>query len=415
MRDVYIVSAGLTKFVKADQNNDYREKVREAFEYAKNDVKIKNDDIDGSVCAYFSDHVQGQLLAGVLVNDYIGLAPKPSKRIEGGGATGGLAVQAGYEEIASGNMDVCAVYGFENLSRLTTWKGNEVIALASDINFDFPLGGFYTAYYALMATRHMYEFGTTVEQMAMVSVKNHGNAIYNKFAQSPMKLTVDDVRKSPMVSTPLTRLDICNMSDGAACLILASKDKAYSITDKPVKIEAIGSASDTLRLADRPFGEVPLLPNENKDDYKNLRYPGVHSFRAGRLAAIQAYKRANIKDPLNDIDFAEVYDSYTSAEIQAYEDLGFCKYGEGGKFIESGSPMIDGDLPVNASGGLLASGHAIGATGIMQAVYAFWQIQGRIERHLGSNRLQVKNANRGVVHSHAGTGAYETVTILKGD
>ncbi len=410
-RNVYMISGGLTKFKKYNYESDFRLNVKKSMDYALNDIKMDIKHIDGSVSAYFSDHFQGQLIAGAMSNDYIGLSGKPSKRIEGGGATGGLAFQTGYEEIASGNMDTCLVYGFENMSHLNTWKGNDVIALGSDANFDYPLGGFYTAYYALMATRHMYEFGTTEEQMAMVSVKNHNNALYNPFAQAPMAINIDDVLKSPVVSTPLKMLDICLMSDGAASAILASEDVAKSFTDKPVLIKAIGSSSDTMRLADRTFGDVTLLPGEK--EYKNLRYPGIHSFKAGRLAAKMAYERAGIKNPEKEIDLAELYDAYTSAEIQAYEDMGFCRYGNGGEFIENHRSDINGDIPVNMEGGLQASGHAIGATGIMQAVYAFWQLQGNISRHFGNNKLQAKNHNTGLIHSHAGTGAYETVTVME--
>jgi acetyl-CoA C-acetyltransferase len=412
-RKVYMVSGGMTRFRKSNYDEDFRLNVKRAVDYALKDAGMKIKDMDGSVSAYFSDHLQGQLIAGAMSNDFIGLAGKPSKRIEGGGATGGLAFQTAYEEIASGNMDICLVYGFENMSHVGTWRGNDIIALGSDANFDYPLGGFYTAYYALMATRHMHEFGTTEEQMAMVSVKNHGNAMYNPYAQAPMDITVDDVLNSPIVSTPLKMLDICLMSDGAACAILASEDAAKSFAGKPVLIRSIGSSSDTMRLADRPFGEVPLLPNENRDMYKGLKYPGVHSFRAGRLAAKMAYERAGIKNPEKEIDFAELYDAYTSAEIQAYEDMGFCPYGRGGEFIEEGRSLMGGDIPVNMEGGLQASGHAIGATGIMQAVYAFWQLQGSVKKHMGNGGLQVRSPGRGLIHSHAGTGAYEAVTIME--
>ena len=413
-RKVYMVSGGMTKFRKSNFNEDFRLNVKRSLDYALKDASIGIRDIDGSVSAYFSDHLQGQLIAGAMSNDFIGLAGKPSKRIEGGGATGGLAFQTAYEEIASGNMDTCLVYGFENMSHVGTWRGNDIIALGSDANFDYPLGGFYTAYYALMATRHMHEFGTTEEQMARVSVKNHRNAMHNPYAQAPMDIRVEDVLNSPVVSTPLKMLDICLMSDGAACAILTSEDAVKSFSSKPVLIKSIGSSSDTMRLADRPFGDVPLLPNENSQMYKGLKYPGVHSFRAGRLAAKMAYERAGIKNPEKEIDFAELYDAYTSAEIQAYEDMGFCPYGQGGKFIEDGRSMLGGDIPVNMEGGLQASGHAIGATGIMQAVYAFWQLQGSIQKHMGNGKLQVKNPSRGLIHSHAGTGAYEAVTIMEG-
>lgn len=412
-RKVYMVSGGVTKFAKATPNMDFRLRVKKAFDYAMNDAKLELSDIDGSVASYFSDHFQRQLMSGIMVQDYLGLTPKPSKRIEGGGATGGLAFQTGYEEIASGRMDTCAVYGFESMSHVNTWKGNEFIALASDTNFDYPVGGFYTGYYAMMAVRHMHEFGTTPEQLAKVSIKNHENALYNPYSQSPMKLTVKDVRNSPMVSYPLTRLDVCAMSDGAAVSILASEEKAFEITKHPVEITSIGTGTDTMRLADRPFGKVPLLPNEKASDYAKLDYPGMHSFRAGRTAAKEAYEGAGITDPLNEIDAVELHDAYTSSEVQTYEDLGLCKYGEGGQFIEEGKSTLKGKVPVNFSGGLLACGHPVGATGIMQSVFMFWQLQKTIKKHFNDDKLQLNNPKRGLIHSHAGTGTYVTVSIME--
>ncbi len=408
-----MVSGGVTKFAKALPTMDFRMRVKKAFDYAMNDAGITLDQIDGSVASYFADHFQRQLMSGIMVQDYLGLTPKPSKRVEGGGATGGLAFQTGFEEIASGRMDVCAVYGFESMSHVNTWKGNEFIALASDTNFDYPVGGFYTGYYAMMARRHMHEFGTTVEQLAKVSIKNHKNALNNPYAQSPMNLTVEDVRNSPMVASPLTRLDVCAMSDGAAVAILASKEKAFELSDHPVLVKSIGTGTDTMRLADRPFLKVPLLPNETEGDYSKLEYPGIHSFRAGRTAAKEAYQGAGITDPLEEIDFVELHDAYTSSEIQTYEDLGLCKYGEGGSFVESGKADLGGKVAVNPSGGLLACGHPVGATGIMQSVFAFWQLQNTIGKHFGNDKLQVKNAKRGLIHSHAGTGTYVTVSIME--
>lgn len=414
MRPVYMVSGGITKFRKASPDKDFRLMVKEAFDYAMRDVPdLTLAQIDGSVASYFSDHFTRQLMAGIMVQDYLGLCPKPGKRVEGGGATGGLCFQAAYEAVASGRMDVCVAYGFETMSRVNTWKGNEFIALASDTNFDYPVGGFYSGYYAMMVRRHMHEFGTTVEQMAKVSIKNHGNAMHNPYAQSPMELTVEDVRNSPMVATPLTLLDICTMSDGAACCILANEEMAAKLTDRPVQITGVGTGTDAMRMADRPHGKVPLLPHESEGDYANLKYPGVHSFRGGRMAAKLAYKMAGIQNPLEELDFVELHDAYTSSEIQTYEDIGLCKYGEGGKFIEEGVPSLNGKLPVNPSGGLLACGHPVGATGLMQAVFAFWQLQHRMEKHLGNDRLQIQDARRGLIHSHAGTGTYITVSILE--
>jgi len=415
MRPVYMVAGGITKFSKSSPNKDFRYMVKEAFDQAMADVPdLTLDRIDGSVASYFSDHFTRQLMAGIMVQDYLGLTPKPSRRIESGGATGGMCIQSAWEAIASGRMNVCVAYGFETMSHVNTWKGNEFIALASDTNFDYPVGGFYTGYYAMMVKRHMYEFGTTERQMAAVSVKNHGNALHNPYAQFPAELTIDDVLKSEMVADPLKRLDICVMSDGAAAVILASEDMAYKLTDKPVRITGVGTGTDAMRMADRPSKEVILLPHENPDDYRDLKYPGVHSFRGGRVAAKEAYRMAGIQNPLAELDFVELHDAFTSSEIQTYEDLGLCKYGEGGKFVESGAANLDGQVPVNPSGGLLACGHPVGATGLMQGVFALWQLQGTIGRHFGGDdTLQIKNAKRGLIHSHAGTGTYITVTILE--
>ena len=298
----------------------------------------------------------------------------------------------------------------------------------------------------MMVTRHMKEFGTTVEQMAHVSVKNYINAFYNPYAQKSQRITIADVRNSPMVAWPLTRLDICVMSDGAAATILCSEkglaklEKAGGKTIPRVRVTGIGRGTDAMRMADRPhdtyekFMRDYALPHEAESDQtrayygdlweKGFRYPGVHSFRAGRMAGKQAYAMAGIHDPLKELNFIELHDAYTSSEIQTYEDLGLCRYGEGGSFGTSGKAFMPGIeyglnlpdkpiCPVNPSGGLIACGHPVGATGLMQAVFAVWQLQGTIEKHFRSPALQIKNARRGAIHSHAGTGTYVTVSILE--
>ncbi len=425
MRPVYMIGGGLTPFRKSHAELDFRALVKTAFDAAREDLpKLALEMIDGSVASYFSDFFARQTMAGIMAHDYLGLCPLPSRRIEGGGATGGLCFQSAWEAVSSGRMELCLAFGFETMSHVNTWKGNEFIALASDTNFDYPVGGFYTGYYAMMVQRHMYEFGTTPEQMALVSIKNHANAQFNPYAQSPKKLTVEAVRNSKMVATPLTMLDICTMSDGAAVALLASEAMAERLCSRPVKITGVGTGTDTMRLSDRPRGAVPLLAHEEMSDYETLAYPGVHSCRGGRIAAKTAYEMAGIQNPAEDLDFVELHDAYTSSEIQAYEDLGLCKYGEGGVFAASGAPFLPGinygldlsktgKMVVNPSGGLLACGHPIGATGLMQAVFAFWQLQGRIAEKLDSDALQVKNAKRGLIHSHAGTGTYITVSVME--
>ena len=164
IRPVYMISGGITKFAKARPDKDFRVMVKDAYDYTLRDMpRFSKSMIDGAVGSYFSDHFTRQLKAASMVQDYLGLCPKPSKRIEGGGATGGLCFQSAWEAVASGRMNCCVAFGFETMSRVNTWKGNEFIALASHTNFDFPVGGFYSGYYAMMVRRHMHEFGTTVE------------------------------------------------------------------------------------------------------------------------------------------------------------------------------------------------------------------------------------------------------------
>ena len=451
MRPVYAISGGVSKFAKARPDKTFQAVIKEAYDYAIADIGLDFPTftrlVDGSVASYFSDHFARQLMAGIMAQDYLGLCPKPGHRVEGGGATGGLCFQEAWKSVASGHMDVCVAYGFETMSHVETWKGNEFIALASDISFDYPVGGFYSGYYAMMVTRHMKEFGTTAEQMAHVSVKNHLNAFHNLYSQKRNRYTIEDVRNAPMVAWPLTRLDICVMSDGAAATILVSEEglrrleEAGAVIPRPlVKVTGIGRGTDAMRMSDRPhvkyddFMEQYATRQEKDSDetrayYKKLwdqgtRYPGVHSFRAGRTAGNMAYKQAGIYDPLNEINFIELHDAYTSSEIQTYEDLGLCRYGEGGPFAASGKAFMPGvdyglDLPeksvcpVNPSGGLIACGHPVGATGLMQGVFAIWQLQGTIHKHFGDATLQVKDARRGAIHSHAGTGTYVTVSILE--
>jgi acetyl-CoA C-acetyltransferase len=450
VRSVYVVSGGVSKFAKARPDKTFPAIVKEAYDYCLADLELAHprflEVVDGSVASYFSDHFARQLMAGIMVQDYLGLCPKPGHRVEGGGATGGICFQEAWKAVASGYMDVCLAYGFETMSHVATWKGNEFIALASDISFDYPVGGFYSGYYAMMVTRHMKEFGTTPEQMAHVSVKNHMNAYHNPYAQKRQRLTIEDVRSAPMVAWPLTRLDICVMSDGAAAAILCSEEglekleAAGAQIPRPlVRVSGIGRGTDAMRMADRPhqsyedFLRYNLLPSEDTAEtrayYKDLwergfRYPGVHSFRAGRMGSKEAYKNAGIHDPLNELDFVELHDAYTSSEIQTYEDMGLCRYGEGGNFAAGGKAFMPGidyglDLPeppacpVNPSGGLIACGHPVGATGLMQAVFALWQVQGTIPKHFKDAALQVAGARRGAIHSHAGTGTYVTVSILE--
>jgi acetyl-CoA C-acetyltransferase len=436
-RDVYMVAGGVTKFARAHPDKTFQIMVKESFDAAIKDIpefislkeKLSETHEFGGIGSYFSDHFTRQLMAGIMAHEYMGMCPSPGVRVEGGGASGGLCVQEGIRAVASGDLELCVCYGFETMSRVPTWSGNYFIAKASDQRRNCDLGGFYSMFYALMADKHMNEFGIKREQLAKISIKNHMNALHNPYAQYPRKLKIEDVLNSEPIATPFTALDICTMSDGAAVLILASHDIAYRLTDRPVKIIGIGAGTDRMAMEDRPRRKIPVFPWEASDEelvkyYGKILYPDVHSFNAGRIAAQKAYTQAGITNPLEQLDFLEIHDAYTMSEAQTYEDLGLCPCGYSGKFIEKGysfMPELDyglelpekGKLPVNPSGGLLACGHPIGATGIMQAVFSLWQLQHRIAEKFGDDILQVKNAQTGGFHSHAGTGTYITLTLAE--
>ena len=353
MRPVHVVAGGVSKFAKARPDRTFQPIVKEAFDEALQDLGLEfgraNELIDGTVGCYFSDHFMRQLKAATMVQDYLGLCPKPSHRVEGGGATGGLGFQEGWKSVASGLMDVCLVFGWETMSHVQTWKGNEFIALASDVSFDYPVGGFYSGYYAMMVVRHMHEFGTTVEQMAHVSVKNHTNALRNPDAHFQRAITVDEVLDSRMVADPLRLLHCCPISDGAAAVVLTA-DRAA------VRVAGIGQGTDTLAVRHRDT---------------------LTSFRASRAAASAAFAMAGFGPER--VALAELHDAFAPFELMSLEDLGLVPAGKAGRATLDGETMLDGRLPVNSSGGLKARGHPLAATGLAQIVECVWQLTGRAE------------------------------------
>jgi acetyl-CoA C-acetyltransferase len=272
------------------------------------------------------------------------------------------------------------------MDEVPTDEGNNYIASAADKDWETPLGHIYTGYYAVMAQKYWQVFGKEEDSfrqtMAEIAVKNRGYARMNPHAQGPMDITVDDVINSPVVAYPLRALDCCLMSVGAACAILCDEKTANELTNNPLEIH-VAAGSHTLRVADRRDMEIPLLPNESEDLYKDLgdrfpggdRYPGFTGFLAARMAAYYGYRMAGVIDPTEDFDLVELHDAFTISDIQTYEDIGIRPYGEGRTYVESGDCYLTnpktgepGKLPSNLSGGLIGNMHAVGATGIMQAI-----------------------------------------------
>ena len=386
MRDVAIIGVGITKFGEL-WDKSFRNLISEAGTKAILDAGIEGKDIDALYVGSMSPgRFVGQEHIGALVADCSGLDTLhiPATRIEGACASGGMALRQAYISVASGINDIVVAGGVEKMTDVVGGEATNILAMAADQEWEAFFGVTFPGLYAMIARRHMYEYGTTREQMAEVAVKNHENGLLNPNAHFHRKITVEDVLNSPKVADPLTLLDCSPISDGAAALILAPLDEARKYTDKIVKIIGSGQASDSLAL-------------HGRED--------ICTLRATVEASRQAYKQAGIEP--KDVDVAEVHDCFTIAEILAIEDLGFVKKGEGGKAVEEGMTRLDGEIPVNPSGGLKAKGHPVGATGIAQAAEIVLQLRGE------AGKRQVKDAEIGLTHNIGGSGASCVVHIME--
>ncbi len=448
-RPVFLVTGGMSKFGRSIPDKRTEELCIDALTEAamfigKSPAELKKF-IHSCYYGHFADHFGDQLLGESVIHDRLGLDPLGNVGIKTGGATGGSTLWESFKAVASGYSDCVLAMGWERMDEVPTDEGNNYIASAADKDWETPLGHIYTGYYAVMAQKYWQVFGKEEDSfrrtMAEIAVKNRGYARMNPHAHGPMKITVEDVLNSPVVAHPLRALDCCLMSVGAACAILCDEKTAFELTDNPLLVH-VAAGSHTLRVADRRKMDIPLLPNEDPDQYKNLgerfpggdRYPGFTGFLAARMAAYYGYRMAGIVDPSEDLDLVELHDAFTISDIQTYEDIGIRPYGEGRSYVESGdcyhtNPNTGkpGILPSNLSGGLLGCMHAVGATGIMQTIEIAQHIWGRwAEMHTDPEKwesfgrkkpddwtdLQVKDAKRGLAISHAGVGSHVTATIL---
>ena len=381
---VVIVGAGITKFGE-HWAKSFRELIAEAGIKAIQSSGLSGQQIEaiyGGCMA--SGRLIGQEHIGALIADQLGLNPIPSTRCEAACASGGVALRTAYLAIKSGVHDIVAAGGVEKMTELNTEGVSFALGGAGDQEIELFHGATFPSLYALLARAHMHEFGTTEQQMAAVAVKNHANAMLNPNAQFHKEITIEQVMNSGYVAEPIKLLDCSPITDGAAALILCSKDKAKELGLKGVEIVASEQASDSLALTGRQ---------------------SLTELRATSIAAQKAYEKAGIRP--SQVDFAEVHDCFTIAEILAIEDLGFFKKGEGGIASEKGKTSLKGKIPINPSGGLKAKGHPVGATGVAQAVEAYLQLMGLAEQR------QIKNAKIGLTHNVGGSGATAVVTIYK--
>jgi len=386
MRSVSIIGVGCTKFGER-WDSSLRDLVAEAGVLAIEDAGIVGEQID----ALFVGNMSGgrfveQEHIGALIADCAGLSRRhiPSTRVEAACASGGLALRQSVLAVASGYHDIVIAAGVEKMTDVSAGTAADALAAAADREWECFLGATFPALYAMMARLHMRRYGTTHDQMAMVAVKNHHHACMNPIAQYHAEITIEDVDRSPMVADPLHVLDCSPISDGAAAAVLVPTEMARGFVDAPIRIIGSSQGSDTLALHDR------------RD---------LTTLDATVIAARSAFRQADIEP--KQVDLAEVHDCFTIGEILAIEDLGFVDKGQGGRAVEDGMTVLDGELPINTSGGLKACGHPVGATGIKQAHEVVLQLRGE------AGKRQIDDCEIGLTHNVGGSGGTAIVHILK--
>lgn len=384
MRDVAIVGVSQTKFGELWEKS-FRDLVVEAGINAIRDANMNGEDIDAMYIGNMTGGLfVGQEHIGSLIAEHSGLTPIPATRVEAACASGGLALRQAIMAVASGYYDRVMAAGVEKMTDVV--DATPAIAAAADREWEAQQGVTFPSLYAMMAKRHMYEYGTTREQIAGFAVLGHKNGALNPKAQFQREISVDAVLNSTKVASPLNILDCSPVSDGAAAIIVCPADKAHKYTDTPIYIRASTQASATISLHNRK--SLTTIPSTI-------------------FAAKKAYDMANLTP--KDMDMAEVHDCFSINGLIAIEDLGFFEKGKGGQAIEDGLIERDGDIAVNPSGGLKARGHPLGATGIAQAAEITWQLRQE------AGKRQVSDATSGITLNIGGTGGTAAIHILSVD
>ena len=385
MRKVALVGAGVSKF--GVRKASYRDLIWEAGKACFDSVPaVRPKDVEGLVVgSVMPERTAFQSHISSMAAEALGIRPSAlSARTEHMCASGTVGIRYAYAFIAAGLADLVMVLGVEKLNQPS---GDEAIlnmGTGVDREWEASFGLTAPPCFALAAQRHIAEYGTTEEQLAMVGVKNHTHASKNPNAHFQRGATLEQVLGSRMISSPL-RLFMCSpITDGAAAVMIASEERARALTDKPVWIRGTGQALDGFQLTSL------------HEDYAH--WPAL-----GR-ATQSAYAMAGVRAP--DVDVAEVHDCFAIAELIAYEELGFCRKGEAGAFVAAGRSDYGGDVVVNPRGGLMGCGHPLGATGVAQAAEVFSQLRGE------AGARQVPAASVGLTHNNSGMG--EHVVMIYG-
>jgi acetyl-CoA C-acetyltransferase len=385
MRTVAVVGVGKTPF-GAFAGRDLRSLAVEAGEKCFRNARAAPRQIESFYLGNFAGpSFVGQNHLAPYVSGALGIENAPSTRVEAACASSGSAFYHAWAEVAAGICDIAMVVGVEKMTSQPTPRVSEILAQAGDCSGEMRAGNTFASLFAMIARRHMHEFGTTREHLASVAVKNHANGALNPDAQMRKTITLEQALNGRPVADPLTLYDCSLISDGAAAAILVPWERAGEFTDKPVRVLGIAQASDRVALDSKP---------------------DITTFPAVRRAAEKGYRMAGVGP--KEIELAELHDCFTIAEIIATEDLGFVKRGEGGPYAFAGCTALNGERPVNASGGLKAKGHPVGATGIAQICDLVLQIRGE------AGERQVRRHSLGLAENLGGSGGTCVVTILGG-
>src|SRR5580698_3100174 len=383
MRPVAVIGIGKTAF-GAFPDRDLRSLAVEAGEKCMADAGVSPSQIEAFYVGNFAGpSFVGQNHLAPYIAGAMGITGVPCTRFEAACASSGSAFFHAVSAVGAGIYDIVLVGGVEKMTSQPTPKVTEILAGAGDMLGEGRAGATFPALFAMIARRHMYQYGTTREMLASVAVKNHANGAKNPLAHMRTLITMEQALAGKPISEPLTVYDCSLISDGAAAVLIAPLERAAEFTDKPVKVLGVAQTSDYVAL-------------DQKDD--------ITTFRAVVAAADKAYKMAGVT--AQDIQFAEVHDCFTIAEIIATEDLGFVKKGEGGPYALEGCTKLNGPRPVNTSGGLKAKGHPVGATGVGQICDLALQIRGE------AGERQIAKHSLGLAQNLGGSGATAVVTIL---
>ena len=380
-----MIGIGHGRFGRRDDST-VQELAYEAFQAALDDGGLGRDDVDAVVVGSVPEYHKQRSLPGV-VAEYIGMNPKPVWLTEAACASSSAALATAAAQVRAGIHDVVAVLGVQKMMELSTPELLALMGRVGDVQWESIYGTTFPGYYAMYARRHMHEYGTTEAQLAAVAVKNHHYGAMNPKAMFQKPITAEKAMGSAMIASPLRLYDCCGNADGGACIIIGAEDKVRALAETPVWIDGMGNATAPFTVLRREV--LTSIPS---------------AVEAGR----QAYEQAGVGP--KDIHVADVHDCFTVAEILAYEDLGFCGDGEGGRFVEEGQSYIGGSTPVNVDGGLKSKGHPVGATGASMAVEAVKQLRGEADQG-----RQVDGATVALTHNVGGIGQYCFVNIYRRD